>query len=377
MRLADELEQIEALIHRYVELSDSALAMLIAVWIANTYTFECFDYCGYLHIQSATPGCGKTTLLKVLRHLATGKPPILTAPTAAVVFRTQKDVKVLFIDEAERLRDHDKENFGTLLAVLNAGIEKDGQVIRLKKNRRDDYDPRAFPVFGPKGLAGLEDLAATLESRCFHVQMQRAVTRVDRFRSRKVEQAAKPIRDHLKQWATGQRESLKAVYDKIVQTERSIPELKGYDDRLQDLAEPLMVLASVADAERPEGPLIAPRLIEGIKAASGDRSPTGKERDIVAFLHGARLLLDGQDRAFVTARDLLTTCQETPGLSGLEDAQSLAVFLKLFGLASRSNGTCRGYELRREWVDDLSKRYSPRAETPRTPDTSDGSTGGI
>ncbi|MCM3900374.1 MAG: hypothetical protein ND866_01570 [Pyrinomonadaceae bacterium] len=50
VRLADELEQIEALIHRYVKLSDPALAMLIAVWIANTYTFECFDYCGYLHI---------------------------------------------------------------------------------------------------------------------------------------------------------------------------------------------------------------------------------------------------------------------------------------------------------------------------------------
>src|SRR5437899_5947780 len=87
VQLADELEQITALIHRYVELSHPDLAMLLAVWMANTYTFECFDYCGYLHIQSATPQCGKTTLLKVLRYLSKGKPPILTAPTAAVLFR--------------------------------------------------------------------------------------------------------------------------------------------------------------------------------------------------------------------------------------------------------------------------------------------------
>jgi len=116
VRLADALEEIAALILRHVELSDPALAMLIAVWIANTYTFECFDYCGYLHIQSATPQCGKTTLLKVLRYLSKGKPPILTAPTAAVLFRSKH--KILLIDEAERLRDHDKDNFGTMIAVL-------------------------------------------------------------------------------------------------------------------------------------------------------------------------------------------------------------------------------------------------------------------
>ncbi len=378
VRLADQLDQIEASIRRYVELSHPDLAMLVAVWIANTYTFECFDYCGYLHIQSDTWGCGKTTLLKVIRHHAKAQPPILTAPTAAVVFRTQRDVQVLLLDEAERLRDHDKDNFGTLLQVLNAGVEKDGQVTRLTKNRIGGYDPTDFPLFGPKAFAGLDDLAAALASRCFHVQMQAAAVRPERFRSRNVEQEARVIRDRLEQWATDQEGALQAVYDEMVKHRTSIPELTSYDDRLQDLAEPLVVLASVADAERHEGTPIKPRLLEGIKVAAAHRSPTGKGQDIATFVQLARRLLGNQDTVFVSTGELLAQCQDFMGLADLRNPQSLAIFLKPFGLTPRSNGEFRGYEIRRQWVDQLSTRYSARNGGPHgQPDTADGSTGGI
>src|SRR5262245_3722407 len=273
-RLADLLDQIEGMIRQYVELSHLGLSMLLGVWIANTYTFDCFDYCGYLHIQSPTKQCGKTTLLKLLRYLSKGKPPILTAPTAAVLYRSKHSV--LLIDEAERLRDHDKDNFGTLLTVLNAGIEKEGHVERLRNLKNGDFDPESFAVYRPKALAGIEDFADTLESRSFHIRMQRAATRPKRVRARLLDREATPIRNRLEQWARDKSSALQEMYDQLSQQADGLALLKDYDDRFQDLAEPLVLLATFADEERPGGPAILPRLMAGLGAAWERRSPVGQ-----------------------------------------------------------------------------------------------------
>jgi hypothetical protein len=359
VRLADELEQIEALIHRYVKLSDPALAMLIAVWIANTYTFECFDYCGYLHIQSATPECGKTTLLKVLRYLSKGKPPILTAPTAAGLFRSQ--YKVLLIDEAERLRDHDKDNFGTLITVLNAGIEKDGQVERLEKTARGNFKSKTFEVYGPKGLAGIEDIADTLESRSFHIRMQRAAKRPQRLRERRIEREARPIRERLEAWASEKAPALREAYDTLLENTDSLAILEGYGDRFQDLAEPLVLLATIADQERQEGARILPQLQAGLEAAWGRRAPLDREYRLKTFLELARTQLGKADRVFVRSQDLLWMFETIPALAGVTTFEALAKLLKPFDLSPRSNGEARGYDITSAWVDEWSARYDQSA----------------
>jgi hypothetical protein len=353
--LADELEQITALIHRYVELSHPDLAMLLAVWIANTYCFECFDYCGYLHIQSATPQCGKTTLLKVLRYLSKGKPPILSAPTAAVLFRSKH--QVLLIDEAERLRNHDKENFGTLMAVLNAGIEKEGNVERLRKLKDGNFESDTFKVYGPKGLAGIEDIADTLESRSFHIRMQRAARRPKRLRGRTFEREAQPIRARLEEWARANESALREAYDTLLENTDSLALLEGYDDRFQDLAEPLVLLASVADKERPEGPRILPRLLAGLDAAWERRAPLDRERRLRAFLEVARKQLGTSEAVFVSTETLLSQFRDAHQLAGITSAPALANFLRPFDLSPHSNGTVRGYDLTRTWVNQWSRRY--------------------
>ncbi len=356
VRLADELEKIESLIQRHVELSCPELAMLLAAWIVNTYTFEFFDYCGYLHIQSATPMCGKTILLKVLRYLSKGKPPILTAPTAAGLFRSPH--KILLIDEAEKLRDHDRENFGTLMAVLNAGIEKDGQVSRLIKNTRGDYDAQYFPVYGPKALAGIEDIADTLESRSFHIRMQRSTRGRRRLRGRTFDQEAQPIRDRLEEWAGANEAPLRVLYDKLVTSPDSLGPLKGFDERFQDLAEPLVLLVTVADEERPEGPPLLPRFLAGLEAAWARRTPLGRECQIKAFLKLARTRLGDTDHVFISSQELLNEFQGVPALAEIHSFNKLADLLKPFDLAPRSNGRERGYDITHNWVDEWSTRYN-------------------
>src|SRR5439155_518090 len=156
----------------HVMLPHPALSALIACWITNTYTYKSFGYCGYLSIQSATPRCGKTVLLEVLSGTAKGTPPILTNPTAAVLFRSGLEV-----------------------------------------------------------------------------------------------------------WASLSTDRLKETYATLP---KELPELSGLDDRLQDISEPLVILAKSADAERPEGRLILPRLLEGLSAAAGRREPSDRERSLVA-----------------------------------------------------------------------------------------------
>ena len=70
-RLGDLLEEVELLILHYLVLPARSLALVIATWIAMTYSYERFDYAGYLALRSATPRCGKTRLLRlgVLRKL--------------------------------------------------------------------------------------------------------------------------------------------------------------------------------------------------------------------------------------------------------------------------------------------------------------------
>ncbi len=53
--LADLLDEAAHLITSYAHLTVRETAVLMACWIALTYTYECLQYCGYLALRSATP----------------------------------------------------------------------------------------------------------------------------------------------------------------------------------------------------------------------------------------------------------------------------------------------------------------------------------
>ena len=40
-------------------------ALILAYYVLNTYTFDVFDAVAYLCLESATWGCGKTTLVEL------------------------------------------------------------------------------------------------------------------------------------------------------------------------------------------------------------------------------------------------------------------------------------------------------------------------
>ena len=265
------------------------------------------------------------------------------------------------IDEAERLRDHDKDNFGTLITVLNAGIEKEGQVERLERTTNDNFKSKTFYVYGPKALAGIEDIADTLESRSFHIRMQRAAKRPPRLRDRRIEREARPIRERLEQWACEKAPALREAYDTLLENTDSLALLEGYGDRFQDLAEPLVLLGTIADQERHEGTRILSQLQAGLEAAWGRRAPLDREYRIKTFLELAKTKLGKADRVFVGSQDLLWIFETIPALAGVTTCEALAKLLKPFDLSPRSNGEARGYDITSVWVEEWSARYDQRA----------------
>lgn len=352
-RLADLLDEIEFLLLTFVKLPKPVLAMIIAMWIAGTYTFDKFRYCGYLALRSATPRCGKTLVMRILSQLSNGSPPITSTPTPAVLFRSTRPV--LLLDEVDKLRNADKEKYGEVLAILNCGFEKGAVVDRCNKQT---LKIETYQVYGPKCFAGIEGLADTLADRGFQIQMERSSQRMPRLNLRKMDELFDQLRKGLQSWADAHGSQTQEMYDDLPD---ELACLEGYDDRFQDIAEPLIVLATLADAERPEGPAILPRLLDGFKATAGRREPSGRELQLLAFLEMVEPLLNGQDETFLASSAILDLCKDREEVSWIETGRSLAGFLKHFDLYPKSqSGKTRGYSISQEWMVTWGARYGRR-----------------
>lgn len=352
--LAEVLDEIALLIDHYFLLPHPFISILIACWVAQTYCFERFEYCGYLAFRSATPRCGKSRLLKLVAMLSKEKPPVFEQPTAAVLFRANQAVIVM--DEVDRLRDADRQSYGDVISILNAGFERSGVVPRTERTPEGEFRVKLHPVYGPKAIAGLESLAETLADRVFLIQMRRRRQRGPRCNFRRLGVQAEQIREALSNWTLKHGGKVQAHYESLPD---EIPELSGYDDRFQDIAEPLFVLAKMADSERCGVPQILPRLIGALAAVAGHRERSSREVELLAFLDIVRAVLDSSSEYFIRSKDLLDRIGQVDPLAWIKSEKSLASFLANFELHPRQSpdGKARGYHLTREWVTELERAY--------------------
>jgi len=208
---------------------------------------KAFFYCGYVWLRSATGRCGKNRLLEMLGMYSNGSPTLVTNPTPAILYRGKWPV--LLLDEADNLRGQDKDTYGTLIQILNGGYAANGAVPRAEKIK-DEYVVVKHSVYGPKAFAGIEGLADTLSDRTFAIQMQRVKNRLPKMNRRIVSVEAEEMQRRISVWAMENAETLKREYDGLPDI---VPELERFDHRFQYIAEPLIVIASRADWERPEG----------------------------------------------------------------------------------------------------------------------------
>jgi hypothetical protein len=298
------LDQTESFVRRYVVL-DEAQYVVVTLWVAHTHAIEATSTTAYLHVTSAEAESGKSRLLECLEPLVP-KPMYAASMTPAVLYRAvQKLRPTLLVDEADNLLG-DKEARRELVGLLNAGYRRGALAYRIGGGNRDEL--HSFETFCAKAIAGLDDLVATLQSRCLRIEMQRrrADELVQDFFRDEAHAEAAPIRHGLAACVEQHVERLRATK----------PERLGVRDRLEEACRLLLAIAELAGERWQTRARDALRELAGAGTGGGMSERT-------------QLLADIRD-VFATAGDPaeLTTAQLLEGLLAIDESPWRAAHLR-------------------------------------------------
>lgn len=161
----------------HVDVRNPLLYDVYATFTLMTWRVEDFRVIPYLMFLGPLAS-GKTRGLECLKYL--GYRSILASSmSAATIFRTLEAWHcLLLLDETEI---YGRESMVEVLALLNSGYRKGQFALRIEKLEGQVPQIAMFDVFGPKGLAGTEELAATLQSRAILSPMSKNVRHVRLF----------------------------------------------------------------------------------------------------------------------------------------------------------------------------------------------------
>jgi hypothetical protein len=243
------LKTLEAYFARFAIYPQRDIPRLLAIWTLGTFVYRIFDIYPYLFFRSPQKRCGKSRAEDLIAMVAFNASNRETRPTEASLFRgPANNGGTLILDEIELLGDKDQELYGGLLAVLNSGFQRGGDVPRMEKHG-DRFIEVKYPTYAPRVLAGIKKLAETLEDRGIEVMMHRKRKDevVERFSPRRIRAETQAIRDQCYVWALTHAAEVAEIYDS-----GQLPDLAGLDDRAIDLWEPLMTLAYLAEQEARE-----------------------------------------------------------------------------------------------------------------------------
>ena len=198
--------------------------LVLAFFSLNTWTFDTFDTTPYVLLESATPACGKNTVLNTLAAIC-ARPQMLTSASEAALFRMIDQSKpTLLLDEAEALAGRG-ERADCLRSIVQAGYKKGGTVPRCVGQ---DNEINNFDVFCPKIFAAIGGLTGALLSRCIVIHMEKAPAGQVRKSSRQhqLRRDSARLRELVEAYGEQSRDALIRLYDKEPDA--------GYWPRLQD-----------------------------------------------------------------------------------------------------------------------------------------------
>lgn len=167
---------IQSYIFRYVDLSDH-FRKIASYYVMLTWVYDAFNELPYLRLRGDY-GSGKTRALIVLGSICNRAFFASGASTVSPIFHTLDTFRgTLIFDEADfRFTDEKSE----LIKIFNNGNVRGFPVLRTAMTVKNEFDPRAFNVYGPKIVAmrrAFEDKA--LESRFLTEEMGQKSMRSD------------------------------------------------------------------------------------------------------------------------------------------------------------------------------------------------------
>ena len=220
-------------------------AQVLSYFALNTWTFKLFDTVPYLLLESAVPGCGKSTVIRLLEAISC-RSRKASSLSEAVMFRLiDAEAPTLLIDEAETI-DGRSERAEALRAIAHEGYKHGGQVPRCQG---DDHEVRWFDVYCPKTFAAIGGLTGALLDRCLVIHMDKAPRGSIRksTRHRAVRRDGRHLVAQLEAYAVQASDALRRLYE----TEPDCGYWPSITDREAELWGPLLIHARLAgpDAE--------------------------------------------------------------------------------------------------------------------------------
>ena len=365
------LEEVEALVRRYVVLPTDRFYVAVALWVLHAHAIEAAETTPRLLIKSAEKESGKTRLLEVLEMLAPNPLSTLNC-TVAALFRSLKEKQAtLLFDEADTFfgpaADPRNED---LRAAINGGYHRGAVVLRVV-GIGTKQNVVAFPVFAACAVAAIGNLPETIESRSITIPMRRRAPdeEVASFRRRWALLESSNLRDSLIEWASVYVPDLK-------EAEPAMP--AGIADRAADIWEPLLAISDLAGGDWPT------RAREAATAIVSGRVAEDQSLG-VRLLSDIQVVLNGDDRMSSVALAGALCSIEESGWAGWNAGKGigphdLARRLKGYGIQPRvirvGDETPRGYH-REQFVDSW-RRYLRVDERPAKPEKArDDANGGL
>jgi hypothetical protein len=353
--LARTLDATLGFLRSYVVFPLPEQADAVALWVGHTYVYDQFDCTPYLAVQSPEKRSGKTRLMECVAQLARQPQPTAGASLAAL-FRIIHDAHpTLLIDEADTIFNKKTSDASEdIRGLLNNGYRRGVPYLRVVGDGKKMHVER-FDVFAPKMIASIRALPDTVQDRSIIVHLKRRARgeAVGRFRLRRAEQEAAPI-----------RESWEALAETLIlPDEVDVPD--ELDDRAADSWEPLVALGEAAGDEWVSRARHAAAVLSGAGEVEDDTLP-------IRLLAGIRSVFDdkGVDRLPTSVLlDGLHADEEAPWADwhgrGLK-AEGLAYLLRPFAIRARQmkldGAKVRGFD--RDVFTDAWDRYLRSPGTP-------------
>lgn len=191
--------QLEAYVRHYVVLKEPAHSHFLALWTMGTYLHRLYRYYPYVWLNSLVKGSGKTLLMEILRPVVFNGMMVVN-PSPAILYRyVSENAPTFMIDEMEKMRRQDRERYGEIIALLNAGFNRNGTVMRCEPTGGGKFRWVTYSTYSPKMFAGLNDLDDVLRDRTIRIDMVKPADESVEiyFETEAVEGAQQTLRDHL------------------------------------------------------------------------------------------------------------------------------------------------------------------------------------
>jgi len=258
------LDQVEAMLARFVAFPSDETRTAVTLWIAHTHALDEFETTPRLAFLSPEPGSGKTRAMEILELLVL-RPLLTVNVTPAYLFRKVADEATrptILYDEIDTVFGPKAKENEDIRGMLNSGYRA-GAVAGRCVIRGKSVFTEELPSYAAVALAGLDDLPDTIMTRSIIVRMRRRAPheRIESYRRRVHAKAGHALRDDLAAWVSVIRADLADVW----------PDLPaGIEDRNADIWEPLLAIADAAGGHWPErARAAAVAIVKGTQASVG------------------------------------------------------------------------------------------------------------